>query len=139
MASKRLLSEREDDHDATLVASDGDRLSEADSFLDVQDHDRQVLEQEEAEQSLMTKEMRLQEWRHGFTKRGKEPSFSEKSSQRKKRRRDARRRRSQAEADTEVMFEMEGGFKDTSSQSSRESLTQPKWATPETVGLPQLF
>ena len=137
MAFEPLPSEREDDQDATLVASDGDFHSDGEDFSDVQDHDRDVLECEEAEQSLLNKENRLEEWRHAFTRRGTDVPLSDKSTEWKRRRRDARRRRSQAAADTEVMFEMEGGFKDTSSQSSQEStdLTGPRWASKDTVRL----
>ena len=43
-----------------------------------------------------------------------------------------RRRRSEAEQETEVMFEMEGGFKDTSSQSSQDDTTT-RWVNEKTV------
>ena len=116
------------DNDTLVVALDEDSDPDHEIEYDpteVQNHDRNMLEQEDAEQRLL-----------GDIRKPKStPSFlygshdtMPKPGRRLRRRWDTHRRTSNNGQEDEVMFEMEGGFKDdTSSVSSQDYIETPRF------------
>lgn len=104
---RRLLAEKEYDRDATIVDSD----PESDGEDDVRATDEAVLDEMEEQERLLEKPGRFDAVRDVFDK-------SDKREARRKRRSSRKSRDHEQEGDGQVMFEMEGGFKDTSSEDS---------------------
>lgn len=118
-----LLSEKHYDDDAALVASDVDSHPDSDEDavdLDaVKDGDRDILEETEEQEKLLHKPSRFQSARAVFGSRPDRQDGASGSKRRKNKGKKAKRGRKES---SDMMFEMEGGFKDTSSQSSEDSL-----------------
>ncbi|KIX05312.1 uncharacterized protein Z518_06184 [Rhinocladiella mackenziei CBS 650.93] len=116
-----LLSEKHYDDDAALVASDLGAGSDSDGDSvgtnRVKDHDRDILDETEEHEKLLHKPSRFQTAKGVFGFR--EDQQDGASSSRRRKTRSKKFRRGGKESD--MTFEMEGGFKDTSSQSSSDS------------------
>ena len=115
---KALLTNKDYDNDATLVDSEPETDSEQGEGA-VRDGDEQVLEETEEHERLLRPPQGLASLQHAFTN-------NEKRDMRRKRR-GSRGRRRQSRSEGEVMFEMEGGFRDSSSQSSVELNETKQW------------
>ncbi|KAJ9612803.1 uncharacterized protein PV06_08436 [Exophiala oligosperma] len=118
-----LLSEKHYDDDAALVPSDAGSDYEIDGSAAgddaVQDGDRDILDETEEHENLLRKPGKLDAVRGMAGLRNNKQTGGSKSRHRKE-------RAKKGESDT--MFEMEGGFKDTSSQSSTDSeIEGTKW------------
>ncbi len=126
-ARDALLSEKHYDDDASLVNSnsisgsdsEGDDVEGAE---DVKDSDRHILEETAEHEKLLHKPTRLEAARGVFGLREGRQDGQQGGSKRPKERKKNRKlsRRGKKES-SDMMFEMEGGFKDTSSQSSFET------------------
>jgi len=123
-----LLADNHYDKDATLV--DSDSASDADGgddrhsreYDDVKETDRDILEETEEHERLLQKPGRSFLGLLNGDKRGDAPG-----KKAKKRGRKAKTHRTRPSQDSD-MFEMEGGFKDTSSQESSDSeMKGTKW------------
>ncbi|KEF58366.1 ectonucleotide pyrophosphatase/phosphodiesterase family member 1/3 [Exophiala aquamarina CBS 119918] len=123
-----LLADNHYDNDATLVDSDSasdvdgadDRLSG--EYGHVKETDRDILEETEEHERLLQKPGRSFLGLIGGEQHGDAPS---KKTKKRGRRANTHRTRPSQDSD---MFEMEGGFKDTSSQESSDSETKgTKW------------
>ncbi|KAL6247883.1 hypothetical protein RBB50_005231 [Rhinocladiella similis] len=124
-----LLSEKHYDDDAALVPSDTGTEYESDGSAagadTVQDGDRDILDETEEHENLLRKPGKLDAVRELAGLRNSKQNGSSKSRRRKDRLRSYERR---TKGETDTMFEMEGGFKDTSSQSSTDSeIEGTKW------------
>lgn len=125
-----LLSEKHYDRDAAIVPSD-DEASDGDGGLEgtdfVKDEDRDVLEEAEEQEKLLHKPSRLEGARAVFGRRDGRQDSGARSTKRSKR--DSKKSRRAGKEASDLMFEMEGGFKDTSSQSSSDSfeIEGTKW------------
>lgn len=126
--SRAFLSEHHYDNDATTLVG-SDTASEADSGNEaysgdhdpVKDTDRDILNEPEEHERLLEKPT------GGFLGLGNGKKRDARAKKEKKQRRKSRKSRTRLSSDSE-MFEMEGGFKNTSSQSSSDSETQgTKW------------
>ncbi|KAI1613312.1 nucleotide pyrophosphatase [Exophiala viscosa] len=126
MASNRdgLLSEKHYDDDATLALSDDSGFeSEGDIAGEdpVKDGDRDILEETEEHEKLLRKPGRLDAARAAFGLRNGGSSSRRRKDKTKKAKRTGKE-------SSDMMMEMEGGFKDTSSQSSTDSeIEGTKW------------
>lgn len=122
-----------DSDDATLITShsDGDFVSEDEESYDVSQTpdatDRLILEDNEHQQSLLNKPKNSKGMKGIFSR-------DDNNAQGKQRRRGKRRierfkKEAQGSGNAELMYEMEGGYKDSSSRSSSESpaLLDEKW------------
>ncbi|KAK7897210.1 hypothetical protein LTR67_005099 [Exophiala xenobiotica] len=124
-----LLSEKNYDNDAPVVPSDADSQSDSESEaagLDaVRDRDRNILDETEEHEQLLRKPGRLEAARGAFGLRDSRPD----GGKRNKRRTDKSRTSNRGgKGESDMMFEMESGFKDTSSQSSTDTETEgTKW------------
>lgn len=111
-----LLSEKHYDDDAALVASDPESGSDSEEDIvadRVTDHDRDVLEETEEQERLLHKPGRFEAARGLLGRQDGRSSGSRRKTRKKRSRR--------GNETSDMVFEMEGGFKDTSSQSSLES------------------
>ncbi|KIV83884.1 hypothetical protein PV11_05871 [Exophiala sideris] len=118
-----LLSEKHYDEDATLALSD-DSGFESEGELagvdPVKDDDRDILDETEAHEKLLRKPGRLDAARAAFGLRDGTSSKRRKDKPKKSKR--------TGKDSSDMMMEMEGGFKDTSSQSSTDSeIEGTKW------------
>jgi predicted AlkP superfamily pyrophosphatase or phosphodiesterase len=116
---KGLLANKDYDNDATLVESDPGTDSEDDA-RDVQQGDEKVLEDAEEQEQLIRPDQPSGSLAKLFKK-------GEDRDRRRKRRSRRKSRNSRSQDDGQVMFEMEGGFKDSSSQSSVEIYDNKEW------------
>ncbi|EXJ81741.1 ectonucleotide pyrophosphatase/phosphodiesterase family member 1/3 [Capronia coronata CBS 617.96] len=115
-----LLSEKHYDDDASIVASDPNSGSDTEGDIGaepVTDHDRDVLEENEEQERLLRKPGRFQAARDALRlHKGSKDGGSGSTRQRSRSKRSRRGRET-----SDMIFEMEGGFKDTSSQSSLDA------------------
>ncbi|KAJ4524826.1 putative pyrophosphatase/phosphodiesterase [Exophiala dermatitidis] len=130
MAADRdgLLSEKHYDDDAAIVASDPTSGSDSEGEDDadtVTDRDRDVLEESEAQEALLHKPPRFAPARGLLRLKDRMKDGTTKTTRRKTRTKRSKR----GKETSDMIFEMEGGFKDTSSQSSLDSfeLDGTKW------------
>lgn len=123
-----LLSEKYYDDDAAFVPSDDSGFeSEGDAagVETVKDGDRDILEETEEHEKLLHKPGRLETARGVFGLRDERNNESSSSNRRKDKTKKLKRAGKES---SDMMFEMEGGFKDTSSQSSTDSeIEGTKW------------
>ncbi len=112
---KGLLANKDYAKDATLVESDPKTSSEHGDDI-ARDDDENVLEEAEEQERLLRPPQGLESLRDAFKKNVKRDE--------RRRRRSGRGRRPRRE---EVMFEMERGFRDSSSQSSVELNETKQW------------
>ncbi|KIW74266.1 hypothetical protein Z517_12206 [Fonsecaea pedrosoi CBS 271.37] len=123
MARERdgLLSEKHYDEDAAIVPSDSGSDTELDfeSAGRVREGDRDILKETEEHEELLHKPSKLESARATFGFR--DGTYDEGSNAAKVRRHRRRKARKSGARATDKMFEMESGFKDTSSQSSTDT------------------
>ncbi|KAH0848886.1 hypothetical protein AYO21_09546 [Fonsecaea monophora] len=123
MARERdgLLSEKHYDEDAAIVPSDSGSDAELDfeSAGRVRDDDRDILKETEEHEKLLHKPSKFESARATFGFR--DGTYDEGSNADKVRRHRRRKSRKSGARPADKMFEMESGFKDTSSQSSTDT------------------
>lgn len=90
----------------------------------VKDEDRALLQEVEAEERLLAKPTRFDAVKDAFHHRRLQ---GENVGRSRKQNRRIRRKSGRREENSELMFEMEEGFKDTSSQSSGDEVDKVKW------------
>ncbi|OAP55344.1 hypothetical protein AYL99_10317 [Fonsecaea erecta] len=130
MARERdgLLFEKHYDEDAAIVPSDSgsDTEVEFDGASHVKESDRDILNETEEHEKLLHKPSRLETTRAAFGFRKEKKSGGSNAAKARRHRR-RKSRRSGSESD-DKMFEMESGFKDSSSQSSTDTeFEDTKW------------
>src|SRR5271170_4768422 len=136
---EKLLSHKNYDTDALLGTFDelvesgsDDDFGGSQSVLEVHETDRAILKEEEDREKLLARPSRLDKIRQALVPKdgsGEPGTRRQKRRKRRERRKAERRERGKNVEDAELMFEMEGGFKDTSSGSSTDSETsRVKWA-----------
>lgn len=117
-----LFAEKHYQDDAALVLSDSATGSDSENEVAgtdfVKDTDRDVLEETEEHEKLLHKPSRFRAAREAFGLRDGRQDGGSTSTRRKNKTKRSRRR---SKPPSDMMFEMEGGFKDTSSQSSLDS------------------
>ena len=141
-----ILAPAKYDDDATSFQSLSDQASDAEvehleeksrTTLELNDCDASLLREEEERETLLTKEGRLDGVKRLFKGSSSDPgaTMGEKEARRQRRskRRSSRRGlRGESAEEGQLMFEMEEGFKDTSSRSSSSDslrLSKEKWNT----------
>ena len=132
-----LLAPANYDADASSIHSDsesedGKMLAESRTTLELREHDRSVLRDEEETERLLSKPTRLESIQNAFRSnpRDGQPHISPKGNSRRRRPAKRKRQRPQSLPDSgsegELMYEMEEGYKDTSSQASSSSMELDK-------------
>lgn len=121
---------RDDDVSSLRSPSEQDSDSEDDQFLqgsrttlELAEHDRKVLEEEEELEKLLTKKGRANGLRRIFSPNGGSVKIGKRRRQRRRERRDRQRGgREKTDEEGELMYEMEEGYRDdASSQPSTPS------------------